>query len=54
MICPIKSSCLYLSSADCDKGECAWYDNAKEQCCIKTISQLKKIVVSGGINTHAY
>ncbi len=25
---------------------CAWYDKAKEQCCIKTLSQLKIGVVS--------
>uniref|UniRef100_A0A6M3L2P1 Uncharacterized protein n=1 Tax=viral metagenome TaxID=1070528 RepID=A0A6M3L2P1_9ZZZZ len=56
MICPMKVS------INQDRGyleyecvvECAWYDNAKQQCCIKTISQLKKIIVSGGINTHTY
>jgi len=50
MDCPLKSTL----TRQCDKEECAWYDNTKEQCCIKTISQLKKIVVSGGINTHTY
>ena len=54
MFCPVKTSSALEKYRQCEKGECAWYDNAKEQCCVKTISQLKKIVVSGGINTHTY
>ncbi len=46
MICPLK---LGRIIAECDEELCAWYDNEKEQCCIKTISQLK---VSGKVNTH--
>jgi len=54
MNCPVKNPSALEKYRQCDKRECAWYDNAKEQCCIKTISQLKKIIVSGGINTHSY
>ncbi len=37
--------------SSCMKGECAWYDNANEQCCIKTLSQ-PRIKVSGVVTTH--
>ena len=32
----------------CDEEECALWDKAKGQCCIKTLSELK---ISGGIKT---
>ena len=28
-----------LAGAECGEGECAWYDEKKKQCCIKTLSQ---------------
>lgn len=40
-----------LELSDCIKEDCAWWDEKKGQCCIKTLSQLE---INGGINTHPY
>ena len=57
MICPIKNHAHLINpnankiyTAECNK-ECALWDEVKQQCCLKTLSQLK---VSGGIDTHTY
>ncbi len=54
MICPLKPQGDdpyeegYLD-AECDDLACAWWDDNKQQCCIKTLSELK---VSGLVSTH--
>ncbi len=52
MKCPLMKIARGAGGAmesECMKLDCAWYDNAKEQCCIKTLAQLK---VSGLVSTH--
>ncbi len=60
MICPLKvdytqiigenNECINYHYETCNHN-CAWWDKAKQQCCIKTLSELK---ISGGGNTHPY
>ena len=47
MICPMKfnahtldveGDCLRLANI-CEENDCAWYDEKKMQCCIKTLAQ---------------
>ncbi len=58
MICPIRE--INYKDTDneetiqCLEDECAWYDNANGQCCIKTLALRKIIKVEGGVNTHSY
>ena len=57
MICPLKNlghlinyESRRMYTDECDTT-CAWRDEQKKQCCIKTLSELK---ISGGIDTHPY
>jgi len=57
MICPLQKTIIGKDRDNIDIpyfGEClheicAWWDEKRKQCCIKTLAQLK---VSGSVNTH--
>lgn len=57
MVCPLKmlgqlinQNAKRIYTDECSDA-CAWWDAGRNQCCLKTLSQLK---VSGGLNTHSY
>jgi len=62
MICPLKFTVLadsdfsYSSKTteahcQCEKDNCAWWDEEEGRCCIKTLSQLK---IQGSVDNHPY
>ena len=37
MRCPMRTN-QYGNCAQCEEEKCAWWDNEKSQCCIKTLA----------------
>ena len=46
MKCPLSYGWYSNYVVDCPKAKCAWYDEKKKQCCIKTLAQKDNSKVS--------